>query len=784
MGTAGNTLLAAQLRLGQSEWALWNQVLLRSAGFPYDWVNKFSDAALAEAADAVTAHPNDHDFLTQEPFASHWLAHSKAKSAALTDIAAEPLFRLALTWQNRHFIDTGLAPLLRQIADPNSRERKRRPREQAVTSYWRRYCTKCETIGFFGPTAWATVSSAEPGLHVQHGPLLVDRAEVSFECWPIVELAKHLDGQVDLRPWIPPRRAPYLRAGAGQVVLPSGRSEPADPLTLACLRHADGRTLLPGLIGSVSRECPEATEGQIRRQLEALHQRGWLIWRFELRPTAYPESELRALLVQSMDDGPGRPVADVLGALDQLVAARDQAAREWDSADELGPALTALESAFTAATGHRGVRNEGLSYAGRTLTYLDCGRDLRVRVGTQVIEAMEPIGFVLDSVRWTLGQVADGLTEFLRAGYRRLIGRGHPVPNAAMLWLECLPQLEATLRGIVTRAVATAQSRWEAILPMPAGACRVSFRSPEIRAQVRESFEAAPAAWTAARWCSPDVMIAAASAAAIPAGDFQLVLGEIHSAINTVDYAATVRFHPDPAELAACLDQDHPGPRLLVAPPREARPRLTTRSHSVLARDHDYQLMLTPQAPVPARGIVCAGADVDVVEDGSRLVLVLPDGARFDALDLFTEPLKAATAQSFALHPPSRHRPRVTIDRVVVAREGWTFPVAELAFADLPAEPPRFVCARRWARENGVPDRVFVKSPLEVKPFYVDFAAPAYVDGLLAAVRKLRREEPSGSIRLTEMLPDGDETWLSDALGRRYVAELRFVAFDTRTAQP
>jgi hypothetical protein len=35
-------------------------------------------------------------------------------------------------------------------------------------------------------------------------------------------------------------------------------------------------------------------------------------------------------------------------------------------------------------------------------------------------------------------------------------------------------------------------------------------------------------------------------------------------------------------------------------------------------------------------------------------------------------------------------------------------------------------------------------------------------------------------LSITEMLPDTNEAWLADAEGHRYVAEFRFVAFDTR----
>ena len=79
---------------------------------------------------------------------------------------------------------------------------------------------------------------------------------------------------------------------------------------------------------------------------------------------------------------------------------------------------------------------------------------------------------------------------------------------------------------------------------------------------------------------------------------------------------------------------------------------------------------------------------------------------------------------------------------------------------------------------------MFVKSPLETKPFYVDFTSPIFVELLATATRRATRAGADGQFSVTEMLPNTDEAWLADANGDRYAAEVRFVAFDTRAAQP
>jgi hypothetical protein len=73
---------------------------------------------------------------------------------------------------------------------------------------------------------------------------------------------------------------------------------------------------------------------------------------------------------------------------------------------------------------------------------------------------------------------------------------------------------------------------------------------------------------------------------------------------------------------------------------------------------------------------------------------------------------------------------------------------------------------------------VFVVSPTESRPFYVDFDSPVYVTVLAKAMRRLARKDPDGRITVTEMLPTPEQTWLTDDQGRTYTSELRLVAVD------
>jgi Lantibiotic dehydratase, N terminus len=133
----------------------------------------------------------------------------------------------------------------------------------------------------------------------------------------------------------------------------------------------------------------------------------------------------------------------------------------------------------------------------------------------------------------------------------------------------------------------------------------------------------------------------------------------------------------------------------------------------------------------------------------------------------------------FKLLRPNTHLPRVKIDRLIVSRESWTMPVSEMDFAYEKSGATRFVNARRWARAHGMPRFVFMKSPVEVKPVYVDFDSPIYVDLFAKIIRRTSDSKgETTTISISEMLPRLDQTWLRDIEGRRYTSEFRIVAVD------
>jgi hypothetical protein len=281
-------------------------------------------------------------------------------------------------------------------------------------------------------------------------------------------------------------------------------------------------------------------------------------------------------------------------------------------------------------------------------------------------------------------------------------------------------------------------------------------------------------------------MIAASSVEAIQRGEYQLVLGECHAGTNTLNGMFFAAQHPAPRDLFDSFEADLPEPLIIPVAPKYM---ITQRTYSVFESAKDYRLEFSsdPSGVFHPRLVQIGSLIVERAESG--LVVRSRDGGlEFDVLDPFGDVLSEKVGNHFHLAPPASHIPRITIDRLVVSREAWRFRAAEIEFAFEKDEASRFASARRWARLNKLPRFVFYKSPVEVKPCFLDFESPIFVNIFSKIVRKTRDRIEAGGpgasdspISISEMLPAPANVWLPDGDGNRYTCEFRTVAVNRTT---
>jgi hypothetical protein len=477
--------------------------------------------------------------------------------------------------------------------------------------------------------------------------------------------------------------------------------------------------------------------------------------------------------------------ASGLERLDRLEAARDAAgaASHRDLAGFL-TALQDLDQVFTEVTGAAPSRHGGQAYGGRTLVYHDSRRDAELVLGADFQAALEPLDMLLTSARWLTYHFAAWINEVITSAADRLADRGGPV-DLASLCVECVPAIHREAAAKLSELQHESRRLWAAILDVPPDVPRVQLDGAALRERVRAAFDAPHPGWAAARYCTVDLLIAANGVDAINRGDFELILGELHVAISSIRHAAFVGQHPALDELIDCLAVDFPEPRLLPVLPSEVNDaRLTCRTHPALIRDEDFLVELAHQTTDAGRPRLLRSADLIVTRGPAGPVVTVPDGSgrlSFPVIDVLSELLVHFVIDSFPLLSPSAHQPRITVDRLVIARETWRFQASQLGFAQVTDEPARFAAARRWLRDEGMPNQVFVRIPGEVKPFLTDFDSIVSVNLLAKSVRRLQAADDQESlIQIGEVLPTSDQLWMTDADGDIYTSELRMVAVDQR----
>jgi hypothetical protein len=763
-GGAGESHLVP---LPGTRWSAWRDAVLRSAGFPAAGLDRFAAPDCAAVADAfLDGQASQADLDT-----AHTAALTQA-SQVTEEIAADPLFREALAWQN-----PGAAARM-AAGPPSGRASQRRhwarARDNVITRYWQRYCGKNDTIGFFGPVSWVTLDPQAPAVRVSHGDHLVRSRTVYYEYWALETLAARLADDPQLRPWLPVSVQPHVTVAGRQVLRPGLEPLPLSAAEADLLARCDGSR-------SAAAVAAAGTTGRDDglSLLEGLAAQGVVRWGVNMPQHSGAAGVLEATLA-AITDPAARERA--LARLARLNAARDAVAAAAGDADKLATAMIRLDAAFTEETGAAAERNPGQMYAGRRICYEETVRDVEVTFGGPVLEAMAgPLGRVLlPAARWLSVAMAQAYTEAFRGIYAELggtCGAGVPLDR---FWAAVLP-LFTDQRPVTDGVAAALSQRWTSLFglaDLAPGTSRVELSSAGLAGQAADLFAAPRPAWAGARIHSPDLQLCASSAAALARGEFTMVLGELHALWPTLDQALFTDQHPDPGRLRTAIAADI-GPQIL--PFYASWCGLFSPRLAPMLSD-DYQLAFTPEPGAdPAR--LLPAMSITVTERAGELVATASDGRSWPLLDMFGVPVAWAGTDLLSGVTSGSHTPRITIDRMVLARETWRTTVGQ-AWPGKTGGLPEYLAARRLRRKLGLPEKVFVKVRTEVKPVYVDLTSPRYVAMLATMLRGARqRAGDDVEVVMTELLPGPDQAWLPGPGGQRYFSELRLHLRDPEPAE-
>lgn len=690
-------------------------------------------------------------------------------SASLAEIASDARFEEALLWQNPE----AARLVLPRLRDANRKvNRSLRKAQGLVANYYQRYCVKNDTIGFFGPVGWAALTE-DDAISIRAGDTLLRSRSVYFEHWAIDSLAAHFSSIPGIREHLPPRLLPTVRIEGHVVHYGIAKTVQVPPVVADLLSRCDGQASAQAISEQFcTGESAQFEEpDEVYELLEELTEKGLLTWTMEI-PSGGPDAALALtnILANLPESNASTGAQASFAALDSARASlEDSAGRPA----EIGRKLQELDDCYEALVGTDATRNAGEMYAGRTLVYEDCLRNIDLSLGRSFVDKFGSALYLMSiSARWFSHEIGEQYRTLANSIFSEF--RTDETVSYIEFWKRLAPAFPESAdeaSEIALDARAKLASKWAAILNIDGNEGQpVQLESSTLLPLAEKLFAAPAPGWPSARHVSPDMMISAAGPEALVRGEFQGVLGEIHLG-NSVPSTVRLQQHDSPMDIYEWNEEDLG--ESIVCPVQPTS--MVTRADRVSWSNKDVSLELGTTRSWRPREQVLRAADLVVKRvDGRLQVHCRVSGRSFDILAFLDQYLTFVTTSNFSWTPDWDRVPRVSIDSLVIMREQWKFDLDGVEFLQLNEGAEQFLAARRWARACGLPRWVFFKVPHETKPVFLDFDSPVLVARARTLMSKATR------VSISEMSPTFDELWLPDSAGDIYASEIRIVAVDPK----
>ena len=121
-----------------------------------------------------------------------------------------------------------------------------------------------------------------------------------------------------------------------------------------------------------------------------------------------------------------------------------------------------LQSTFIQVTGKAPARSAGRMYAGRTLVYEDCRRDVDVELGPEFMQALSPpMSLLLTSARWLTYQTAAQCRTMLKGIFAELSRQTQSKQlDASTAWLRIYREILTSEPSPIASLVSEFYDRW------------------------------------------------------------------------------------------------------------------------------------------------------------------------------------------------------------------------------------------------------------------------------------------------------------------------------------
>lgn len=779
------------------KWSLFDKFLIRSAGLPYDWLqhphpsdlDKWLTCAAAirrqqaklrphllrelrqGAGIATAGHVRQElrkarrqvirgrpvDWSSDEDelgsLLGQWNELLRARDSATTNGATAWRFEVEVchrhithvaredAFQEAVFLNSPSALAgVRRLLDGRGVGKTRR----LAWKYLQRFCAKSDTGGHYGPVNLGFVEPNSDMLLIYEsvGDGRASTRKVSLSYWATQKIVDIFSSSLSM--------APYLRLSRTARLRPETQSV-GDP---ELLELADGTRN----IGQVAAQLGVNIE-HVADSSERLSKTDWV--RRELRISPYAADPLEGLVQLFPSGRLPAPVAECVDFLKKWTAAFEHA-----SLLERIHQLDLGESYFQQLTGSNPRRGGGETRVDRLVFSEEGIRNLRAFKISQTLATLieSSLGTCLDVL------ATEAISERER-GLQRLRSK-----NADEFSQEIVDPLglndPSSLAEDLSETDRYRTQLWKRVIPDPAVDVVNLDRETLISAGlIRSDLDDWPL------YCAPDVCIAASDIEALNAGNFQLILSEVHHIMPLI--MLPLRALGSDVELG--LEALRVRIRDLVAP---AIPTLLAVERTNKVMDHTplgHALLFVDwiRSKPNVRAIPAADLRVKPGRNGKSTIVDARTGQQLALFPVYPEYQPGlGILRHFAMPGIDKrpidlglHTPRIVIDGVIFQRRSWRFEVSDIQFAE------RWRCTfedvlevREWRDIHSLPEEVFVRLSGESRPLLVDFRDPLSCDVFAHALRQSER------VSITEMDPNSKQLWLKAGEGS-LVNELRLTMF-------
>ncbi|MCD9188124.1 MAG: lantibiotic dehydratase family protein [Pyrinomonadaceae bacterium] len=718
-------------------------------------------------------------------FAEQYNADWEDAGRKLWNIGKRRDLQEAIIWQNRQAYRDFIKPWLETPLEISQKNIRSRRKELLLTNYLQRYTTKNDSIGFFGPVTWGKITESRNGITLNEGENFLSYRNVFTEGWAIDILADTFVKETEETSWLKPKKFPFVRVEGDKLFVADEKPQSLPRKFVSVLQLCNGTLDLSEITRKVIEDSESGidSEREVFNIIQMLEKRQIISNGLEVPwiadfPAQMTFEEKLAEYIEKI--GKAEAKKGIESKFAEYLSALDETRNSAGNVEKLDRSLEDLEAVFTELTGKNANRNAGKTYAGRTIVFEDCRRDVSVLAGKNIVEAIFPaLNLLFKSTRWLTGRTAELFNQAFETTFRETLQRtGSQNIEFYEFWKQVNGLFFHETSNLTQEIVPEFQRKWQKILNIPGDKNSVNYSSDELTQAVENEFPAEFPGWSTAKYNSPDIMISAADIDQLNCGDFLYVMGELHLGVNTLMNSMFVRVSENPAEIMKGFFEDFPNPRFIIVPPKEM---VTSRNYPLFNLSKDFYLGFTKNAVDLGRGNYLEISDLIVEKIDGELFVVSRNGKlRFPLKTVFADILSGICTNLFKMIEQTEHTPRITIDQLVVRREAWRLAFSELSFAFPKESHERFLEAQIFRRQRNLPKEVFIKITGEIKPFYLNFESPHLVENVCKNIKNQFEQNEAGSAVFSELLPSFENLWFTNRKNEHFTSEFRFVFVDKK----